>query len=536
MSTPERAIAARKRARRRGELVRRAPLAALGALAMMATPARSWWMIALAGAFGWWARGRVRAHRSSVSEMLGQRSWAIVACLQSDYTEGEIEALRLLDARLVMAVENGDLASIEPLLDEVESLVTERDASAVVCDVRAFLLALRGDRAATRAALARGPFLADRPWGALARRILDEQSPDGSTTEAASIEAMLQDATPGMRALFAALDRRRASTAVYRQPARGAATRVAHASWMLRVAPSYVDALPAWASLTSAMDASWNHPSNASPITLATRPWRDRLRSPWALTMVSLALLQAFALAWGADFVRAPTAGRALLFLGPLVGLAVAGVWAWTARLREKNARGDRSKLIHFAPPRYVRRYEHIAVERNLWAGGVERSRHALSLVWSLGAPRDRALLLRRHAVTLAWEGLADESEAVLARLDEDFASYTHTTTARFEARLVSAVVAQDRKRAEKIAREYVDTLPVSRSIEALWKCVYAALVDRSLRDEARAQWHPRHERARWVLDLLEDERVRVDARDDPARDEATISSDSSDEVNELRR
>jgi hypothetical protein len=107
------------------------------------------------------------------------------------------------------------------------------------------------------------------------------------------------------------------------------------------------------------------------------------------------------------------------------------------------------------------------------------------------------------------------------------------TTTARFEARLVSAVVREDRARAEKIAREFVDTLPISLEVEALWKTVYAALVDRSLRDEARSTPLVRAERARWLLELLDDERVRVDAtghetahefEQDPGEQDASVA------------
>jgi hypothetical protein len=538
-SETDREIAQRKRAQKRARLAQLGALAAVTVAAMTAMNPRSWWLLAALGAFGYWARGRVYAQRAHVGEVLGQRAWAIIAQLRGDYSESELDVLRMLDARVVVAIESGDLASVEPLLDEVEAIVTESDACLTVHDLRAFVLAARGRKEAAKESLARGRGGRGRPWTWLTERMLERADARGETEEPGS-SVIDWDATPAMRALIELLQREPGTRAMYRSAARVTTGRVAYESWMNRVVPTLSHGLVAWGAMSSAMDASWNRPSTAQPVTAPKRPVRDRLRSPWALTILSLAALQALALFKGIELVRAPTRGLVLLFLVPIVGLAAAAAWSWAERKSATTMRWSRSRdaLMGAKPARYMTNWMASAIERDLqwakshWVAGtseraITASREAFATVWALGSPRDRALVLREHAVNLAWAGLHEESEAVLARMDEDYATYSHTVTARFEARLVSAVVREDRARAERIAREYVDTLAVSAEIEVLWKRVYAALVDRALRDEARSAHRAQSHRVtavRWLTELLSDERVRVE----PGTVRANSTTDSA--------
>lgn len=540
-SETDRAIAQRKRRQQRERLARRGALAAVTVAAMTAMNPRSWWLLAALLAFGYWARGRVYAQRAHVGEVLGQRAWAIIAQLRGDYSESELDALRMLDARVVVAIESGDLASVEPLLDEVEAIVTKSDACLAVHDLRAFVLAARGEKEAAKRSLARDEGGVGRPWRWLTERLLGQADAKGMRDEQKE-QVIDWDATPAMRALIELLQREPGTRAMYRSAASVTTGRVAYESWMNRVVPTLSHGLVAWGAMSSAMDASWNRPSTAQPAVMPKRPWRDRLRSPWALTILSLAALQALALFKGIELVRAPTQGLVLLFLVPIVGLALAALWSRQQSQGAINVRGHRYRdsLVGAIAARYMTSWVSRTIERKLqsakshWVVGprdsaLTASREAFESVWALGSPRDRALVLREHAVNLAWAGLHDESESVLARMDEDYATYSHTVTARFEARLVSAVVREDRARAERIAREYVDTLAVSAEIESLWKRVYAAFVDRALRDPARAERRAQSHRVtsvRWLSELLGDERVRVEASDrGSVSEEATTAS-----------
>lgn len=553
-SASDHAIEQRKRARTRAKLMSRGALAAGTVAAMSAMSPRSWWMLAALGAFGYWARSRVYAHRAHVGETLGQRSWAILACLWGEYSESELDALRMLDARVVLAIESGDLASVEPLLDEVEAIITDLSAATsaqrqrrqgdvhVVHDLRAFVLAAQGQTDAARATLRRPAIAFRRPWWWLTMRLLGDADAPGELPERPNNA----DFTPPMRALMKLLERPQRRGAMYRSAARITEGRVAYESWMTRVAPALSDGLVPWRASSSAMDASWNRPSTAQPIAMPKRPWRDRVRSPWALTMLSLAALQALALFKGVELVRAPTQGLVLLFLVPIVGLLFAALWSWANRREPENARTYRYLMTHQGEPaRYMTKHMTRAVERLLRGsrGEDERalssSREAFALTWALGSPRDQALVLRTHAVNLAWAGLHEESESVLARLDEDFATYSHTVAARFESRLVQAVMREDRARAAKIAREYVDTVAIDAEIEGLWKSVYAALIEPSLADEARLCNWGRSRGVRWLMALLEHEPVRVSVGEAPseaaASEEAASEAARSEEVQRQR-
>jgi hypothetical protein len=498
-------VARRRNARKRARAARAVALAATSAAAMVAVSPRSWWMLAALGGFGWWARGRIDAHRDSIGETLGQRPWAIVAGLRDEYSEGERETLRMLDARVVVAIESGDVASIERLLDEVEAIVTEADAARVVHDLRAFSLCVSDRPADAARAVARAePTAATaRGWSALTRALLARTRGERDAVVSEGAERFAEHAPP-VRALAAALSAPRASDAVYRAGTVRGSHRRAHESWMLRVAPDFARALPRMPSLSSAMDASWNHRSDALPIDAPRRPWRDRFTWPWLLTVGSLAALQALAFVFGAALVRAPSLGLVLVFLGPIVGLALAGALQWAAVSRaraEREARRQehRDELVQ----RAHRSRESYAIERAIERGATDE---AFALAWALGAPRDRALLYRKHAVALAWRGHAAESESVLARMDEDFSTFSHCAAARFEARLVSAVVAGDRAKAARYARELVDALPVSHEVERLAFAVYAATSEPALRDEALSLARgaidlPR--RAAWVHEAL---------------------------------
>lgn len=499
------ALGAKPLGRRRPAVAKRARAAAIAlvtSVGLLSMRPRHWWLLGAAGAFAWWARARIVAHREHVGESIGQRAWGVFAALRDEYSEGEREALRMVDARLVVAIESGDLRAIEPLIDEAEAIVTPADAARVCCDLRAFARALEGDAPGAAQCLARAddaPEIRDRGWSVLARALLARA---GFASRVQPVEDFTPFAehAPPVRALAVAVAGAPSRPAVaYRSAATALRGRRAYESWMLRMAPDFVSELPAIPALASAIDASWNRRSTALAAPDPARPWLDRFTPSWLFTVGSLALLQGLALAYGAQFVRHPTAQWMGVFMIPVVGLVVAAKLelshqrARRASLRQTRAAGaDRLQL-----PRNHRSHhaalidEQLFVARRHLANGdpdaLERSREAFSRVWSLGSPRDRALLYRTHAVHLAWLGHEHESESILARMDEDHATYAHGTAARFEARLVAAVVREDRARAAKIARERVDTLPLSMEVELLALAVYAATTDASLRDHALA-------------------------------------------------
>lgn len=499
------ALGAKPLARRRPPAIRRARTAGLAlatSLALLSTRPRHWWLLGAAGAFAWWARARIVAHREHVGESIGQRPWGVVAALREEYTEDEREALRMVDARLVVAIESGDLRAIEPLLDEAEAIVTPADAARVCWDLRALARALEGDPEGATQWLARAQAERaelHRGWTELTHALLARMGV-ASRVQPVDDLALFAEHAPPVRALaIAVAGAPSRGAAVYRSASAALRGRRAYESWTLRVAPDFVSELPAIPALASAIDASWNRRSTALAAPAPARPWLDRFTPSWLFTVGSLALLQGLALAYGVQFVRSPTVQLMVLFLIPVVGLAVAAKFELDEQRTTRRSLGEMRDFLAQRPGLHRNhRSRHAAwidqqlfvARRHLARGepdALERSRDAFSRVWSLGSPRDRALLYRTHAVHLAWLGHEHESESILARMDEEHATYAHASAARFEARLVAAVVREDRARAAKIASERVDALPLCMEVELLAFAVYAATSDPSLRDEALA-------------------------------------------------